>query len=151
MIESIDILYFVGFIFMVYLTWEIFNRCIFPQMVYHGMKELERNPKWVTSRLPYYGFGDIDIVVCESKWGMLPRFRLGKNNKFELLIDNDTRIEDAEDIGRLALVGKLKAKYNIWFPEKPIYWLSILCYMLDGGDIQMSSVSWEEAHKRETK
>lgn len=131
-------------IIMVYVAWRIFDRVIFPKMVIHGMKETDRNPKWVTSQLQYYGFNDIDIILCESKWGMLPRFRAGKNNRLELWIDKDTLTQDIKELGRLALVAKIKAKYGIWFPEKPIYWLSILCYMLDGGDINVSSVSWEE-------
>lgn len=123
---------------MLYVAWRIFDRIIFPKMVYHGMKEIERNPNWVTSQLQYYGFEDIDIVLCESKWGMLPRFRASKNNdKIELWIDNDTSTKDIEEVGRLALIGKIKAKYGLWFPDKPIHWLSILCYMLDGNDINM--------------
>ena len=131
-----------------YLAWNIFNKIIFPKMVYHGMKEIERNPKWITSQLQYYGFNDIDIVLCESKWGMLPRFRAGKENRVELWIDKDTSTKDAEEMGRLALVGKVQAKYGLWFPEKPLHWLSILCYMLDGGDIRMESVSWEEKENK---
>ena len=127
-----------------YMVWRIFDRVIFPKMVYHGMKEIERNPKWVTSQLQYYGFNDIDIVLCESKWGMLPRFRMGKNERIELWVDNEMSTKEVEDIGRLALAAKIKAKYGVWFPEKPLYWLSILCYMLDGGDIRMEATSWKE-------
>lgn len=130
-----------------YLAWELFNKVIFPKMVYHGMKEIDRNPKWITSKLQYYGFDDIDIVLCTSKWGMLPRFRPGKNDKIELWIDNDTSTKDIEDIGKLALIGKLKSKYGLWFPDKPIHWLSILCYMLDGGDVLMKSISCKENNK----
>ena len=140
-----DILYVLGLICGFYAIWNIFNRIIFPKMVYHGMKEIDRNPKWITKELQYYGFNDIDIVLCTSKWGMLPRFRVNKNNnKIELWIDNDTSTKDIEDIGRLALAGKVKAKYGLWFPEKPLHWLSILCYMLDGGDIRMESAIWKE-------
>lgn len=119
-----------------YLLWETFNHIIFPKMVYNGMKEIERNPKWITSKLCYYGFNEIDIVLCESKWGMLPRVRAGKE-KLELWIDNDTSTKDVEDIGSLALASLLKIKYNLWYPDKPLYWQSILLYMLDGGEIEM--------------
>ena len=119
-----------------YLLWETFNHIIFPKMVYNGMKEIERNPKWITSKLCYYGFDEIDIVLCESKWGMLPRVRAGKE-KLELWIDNDTSTKDVEDIGSLALASLLKIKYNLWYPDKPLYWQSILLYMLDGGEIEM--------------
>lgn len=132
-------------VIILYGIWKLFDLVIFPKMVHHGIKEIERNPKWVTSQLQYYGFNDIDIVLCESKWGMLPRFRAGKNDRVELWIDNDTSTRDVEDIGRLALAAKIKAKYGLWFPEKPLHWLSILCYMLDGGDIKMEATSWKDA------
>jgi hypothetical protein len=146
---KIQILGLLGGVCILYLAWRLFNEIIFPKMVRNGMKEIERNPKWILSQLHYYGFSDIDIILCESKWGMLPRFRLGKNHNLELWIDYDTSTKDVEEVGRLALAGKVRVKYGLWFPEKPLYWLSILCYMLDGGDIQMSNVSWEEAHKKE--
>lgn len=140
-----DLVILLGAICGLSLAWDIFNKVIFPKLVYHGMKEIDRNPKWITSKLQYYGFNDIDIVLCESKWGMLPRFRVGKENRLELWIDNDTSTRDVDDIGHLALCVKLKAKYGLWFPDKPTYWLSILLYMLDGGNIEM-----REQEKQET-
>ena len=140
-----DLVILLGVICGLSLAWDIFNKIIFPKLVYHGMKEIDRNPKWITSKLQYYGFSDIDIVLCESKWGMLPRFRAGKENRLELWIDNDTSTKDVDDIGHLALCVKLKAKYGLWFPDKPTYWLSILLYMLDGGNIEM-----REQEKQET-
>ena len=140
-----DLIILLGVICGLSLAWDIFNKIIFPKLVYHGMKEIDRNPKWITSKLQYYGFSDIDIVLCESKWGMLPRFRAGKENRLELWIDNDTSTKDVDDIGHLALCVKLKAKYGLWFPDKPTYWLSILLYMLDGGNIEM-----REQEKQET-
>ena len=56
-----DFVIVLGAISGLYLTWELFNNVIFPKMVYHGMKEIDRNPKWITSKLQYYGFDDIDI------------------------------------------------------------------------------------------
>ena len=140
-----DLVILLGAVCGLSLAWDIFNKVIFPKLVYHGMKEIDRNPKWITSKLQYYGFNDIDIVLCESKWGMLPRFRAGKENRLELWIDNDTSTRDVDDIGHLALCVKLKAKYGLWFPDKPTYWLSILLYMLDGGNIEM-----REQEKQET-
>lgn len=52
-------------------------------------------------------------------------------------------MKDIEDIGRLALATKIKIKCGLWFPEKPLYWLSIICYMLDGGDIHMTDTSYK--------
>ena len=140
-----DFIMVLGVISSSYLAWELFNKVIFPKMVYRGMKEIDRNPKWITSKLQYYGFDDIDIVLCESKWGMLPRFRAGKDNHLELWIDTDTSTRDVDDIGHLVLCVKVKAKYGLWFPDKPTYWLSILLYMLDGGNIEM-----REKEKQET-
>lgn len=137
--------YFITIIIIFYASWEIFNRVIFPKMVTKGMKELDRNPKWITSQLQYYGFHDIDIILCKSKWGMLPRFRVGKNDRLELWIDNDTSTKDVEEIGRLALLGKLKVKYGVWYEDKPIHWLSVLCYMLDGGNVTTENVEWKQS------
>lgn len=149
MIEFKDIIYFVAFIIICYASWDIFNRVIFPRIVLNGMKEVEKNPKWITSKLyNYYGFSDIDIILCESKWGMLPRFRTGKNNRLELLIDPETSVDEVEDIGRLALAGKIKTKYGVWVNDKPLHWMSILCYMLDGGDVNIETISKEEAETR---
>ena len=66
--------------------------------------------------------------------------------RIELWIPNDIPIRNLESLAKIALLGKIKIRYGIYFPEKPIYWLSILCYMLDGGDIKQESVTWEEAH-----
>lgn len=137
-------------IILIYGIWCIFNEIIFPKLVKKGTTEIERNPKWITSELQYYGFSDIDIITCKSKYGMLPRFKLGKNNKLELWIDRDIPARNVEDIGQAALVGKLKIKYNLWFPEKPIYWLSILLYMLDGNDINVRDALPEDKEKQET-
>lgn len=124
------------------ITYEILyviTYILVPELKNYSMKEVDRNPKWIISRLPYYGLKDIDIVVCECDWDILPRVRIRKKDCIELWIDQDTKIEDVENIGRLALLVKLKIKYNLWFPEKPIYWLSILCYMLDGGNVEVSN------------
>ncbi|MDE5539947.1 MAG: hypothetical protein K2J20_05625, partial [Bacilli bacterium] len=70
------------------------------------------------------------------------------NNRFEIWVPNDTSTKDADEVLRLAMVGKIQIKYGLWFPDKPIHWLSILCYMLDGGDITESKTKFEE--KQET-
>ena len=132
-----DFVIMLGVISGLYLAWGLFNKVILPEIVCYGMKEMDRNPKWITSKLQYYGFDDIDIILCKSKWGMLPRFRAGKDNRLELWIDNDISTKDVDDVGHLALCVKLKVKYGLWFPDKPTYWLSILLYMLDGGNIEM--------------
>ena len=139
-----DLIVLISGILSLYAVWDIFNKIIFPKIVHRGMKEIDRNPKWITSKLQYYGFNDIDIVLCESKWGMLPRFRAGKNNRLELWIDNDISTKDVDSIGHLALCIKVKAKYGLWFPDKPTYWLSILLYMLDGGDVNMVDKKQQE-------
>lgn len=134
---AIQILVLLIVICILYTAYEIFNHIIFPKMVYKGMKETGRNPKWIMTKLSqYYGFNDVDIVLCNSKWGMLPCMRMGKE-KLELWIDENTLTKDVEDVGVLALGGVLKMKYNVWNPDKPIYWQSILLYMLDGGEIEV--------------
>lgn len=127
----------------------ILGKCAFkyialPILIQKTTKEIEKNPKWITPKLKekYYGFSDIDIITAESSMGALPRFRLKeKKNKddeerLELLIPEDTSVNDIDEVAKLALQGKLYIYYNISAPDKPAYWLSILCYMLDGGDIQ---------------
>ena len=137
---SNELLRFIAIIGIIILLWEIFNRVIFPKLVYAGMKEIERNPKWIMSKLQYYGFEDIDIILCTSVFGMLPQFRTNKKTaRLELWIDYDTSTSDTEKIGQLALAGKIKVLYGLWFPEKPVYWLSILCFMLDGGEIRLEN------------
>lgn len=122
---------------VIYTMYKIFDHIIFPKMIYNGMKETDRNPKWIMSKLSqYYGFNEVDIVLCTSKWGMLPCMREGKE-KLELWIDEDTPTSDVNDIGIMALAGVLKMKYGILDLDKPIYWQSILLYMLDGGEIEM--------------
>ena len=115
-----------------------------------GMKELEKNPKWITSNIheQYYGFYDIDIILVDSKYGGLPYVRMVKSTQhMEFLIPNDTSIKDVDDIAKQALNAKLKLKYGFYFPDKPAYWLAILCYMLDGGDIKQSATKWEKVEK----
>ena len=128
----------------------IFDRIIFPKIVEKRTKYIEVNPKWITPKLQkeYYGFQDIDIILVEDPFGCVPRFRETKNNRYELLISNDTSVKDIDGVAHLALAGKIKMKDGLWFPEKPPYWLSILCYMLDGGDIKQEATSWEEKDKK---
>lgn len=137
MIDLTDLFIGLGAIASLYVLAVVFNKIIFPIIVHYSMKETDRNPKWIRSKLQYYGFEDIDIVLCDCKWDVLPRFKVSKDNRLELWIDNDTPARDVNDIGHLALCGKIKAKYGLWFPDKPIYWLSILLYMLDGGEIEV--------------
>lgn len=141
-------IYAIAFIIiMFYISSRIFKIFIFPKLIELDTKEIERNPKWIMNldAAKTYGFHDIDIVLAETNLFItLPRFRLGKNNRFELWIPNDTLTRDAEDVLRLALVGKIQVKYGLFFPDKPLHWLSILCYMLDGGDINEAATKFEE-------
>ena len=140
----------IGVIFILVLAWiiaNIFNTFILPFITRKTMKEIERNPKWIMSKVQgkYYGFSDIDIILAESPLGRLPYFRLSKDKKrLELLISDNISTKDAEEVARIALVGKIKVKYGLFYPDKSIHWLSILCYMLDGGDIKSEDTKWEE-------
>lgn len=127
-------------VLMLIVAYHIFNRYIFPKIIEKTTTEIEVNPKWITAELrqKYYGFSDIDFILAENLLGALPRFRTSKDKtRLEILIPNDTMTRDVEDLGRVALIVKLHAKYGLFFPDKPMHWLSILCYMLDGGDINM--------------
>ena len=127
-------------IFIVYIATRVFKWFVLPVILDMDTKETERNPKWITAELrqKYYGFNDIDFILAENPLGALPRFRASKDKtRLEMLISTDTTTRDVEDLGRVALIGKIHAKYGLFFPDKPIHWLSILCYMLDGGDINM--------------
>ena len=137
---------------VVYIIIKLFNNfmvSVVSFVVKRKTTVIEKNPKWITSRIQekYYGFNDIDFILAECPLGGLPKFNISKDKeRIELWIPNDIPIRDLESLAKIALLGKIKIRYGIYFPEKPIYWLSILCYMLDGGDIKQESVTWEEAH-----
>ena len=133
-------------ILMTYLGFQVYKYYLRSFIIEKGTKDLEINPKWIISELQtnYYGFSDMDIVLVESKFGNIPRFRYTKSNRFQLLVSEDISTKDIDNIAQFALLGKIKIKYGLWFPNKPAYWLSILLYMLDGGDIKQTTTSWEE-------
>ena len=147
---SADLIILISVIIGIGALWNMFDKIIFPWIINIRTSDIDLNPKWIISEAKhYYGFSDIDFVIVESPLGMTPRFRISKNKKrLQLLIDNDTTTNDINDILHVALVGKLKLNYGLWFPDKPLYWLSILCYMLDGGDIKEESTSWENVDKK---
>ena len=138
-----------------YILMKIWKYIIFPFVVKKTTHEIEKNPKWITPKLRqnYYGFSNIDIITARSTIGALPRFRLNlkerDKERLELLISEDTPVNDIDKVATLALQGKLHVYYNLYFPDKPAYWLSILLYMLDGGDIKPESIVWESKNKIE--
>lgn len=133
----IKFMLFTNALLFVIVSCYMFNKMLLPKIIMNMSKEIERNPKWIISRLPYYGFDDIDIILYENKWNTSPYARTTKENKIEIWISNDTTTKEVEAVGRLALAVKLKIRYNLWFPEKPLHWLSVLCYLLDGGNIEI--------------
>lgn len=138
-----------------YVLMKIWKYIIFPFIVKKTTHEVEKNPKWITPKLRqnYYGFSNIDIITARSTIGALPRFRLNSREKdkerLELLISEDTPVNDIDKVATLALQGKLHVYYNLYFPDKPAYWLSVLLYMLDGGNINPESIVWENKNKIE--
>ena len=138
-----------------YILIKKWKYVIFPFVVKKTTHEIEKNPKWITPKLRqnYYGFSNIDIITARSTIGALPRFRLNSKEKdkerLELLISEDTPVNDIDKVATLALQGKLHVYYNLHFPDKSAYWLSILLYMLDGGDIKPESIIWESKNKIE--
>lgn len=123
------------------ILFEIFNKTIFPWIVSIRTKDIEKNPKWIISELQekYYGFKDMDIIIVNSPLGMIPRFRVDKDdkNRLQMLLPENISLRDIDNIAQIALAGKIKIKYGLWFPDKPANWLAILNYMLDGGNIRM--------------
>ena len=133
-------------IFIVYIAIRVFKLFIRPVILDMDTKEIERNPKWIVDKVKgvYYGFHDIDFALAENNiFSSLPRFKITKTNRYELWLPSDISIKDVDEIVRLALVGKIQVKYGLIFRDKSLNWLSILCYMLDGGDIREDKVAFE--------
>lgn len=133
-------------VLLLHITINLFNKYLFPLLIDKKTKDLEINPKWIVPKLKenYYGFHDIDIIIVDSPLGELPRFRLSKDKKkFQLLLPEDISTNDTEMVAQIALAGKLYLLYGEWYPDKPAYWLSILLYLLDGGDIRIDATKWE--------
>ena len=133
-------------IFIVYIAIHVFKLFIRPVILDMDTKEIERNPKWIVDKVKgvYYGFHDIDFILAESNiFSSLPRFKISKTDRYELWLPSDISIKDVDEIVRLALVGKIQVKYGLIFRDKSLNWLSILCYMLDGGDIREDKVAFE--------
>ena len=148
-----DLCIAISTIIILYAAYQIVNRIIFPKIIESTTEVIETNPKWLMSVLKkqYYGFHDMDIIIVKNGLGQLPRFKLPKINglHIQLLISEDTTTHDTEEIARIALAGKLQFKYNIWYPEKSAQWLSILNYILDGGDIRIEATKWEDVENRQ--
>ena len=141
---SKDLAYILLSIISIYALNRLFIYVIFPKIIEKTTKEFDKNPKWITNELhsKYYGFSDIDFITAENSIGHLPRVRVAKhdNTRLEMLVPNDLSIRDVEHIGHMALVSKLKLKYGLFFPDKPIHWLSILLFMLEGGEVAIKDI-----------
>lgn len=139
-----DLAYILLFLIGFYVFSRLFRLTIFPKIIEKTTKEYDKNPKWITSQLheKHYGFNDIDFILAENTLGALPRFRVNKNDatRLEMLVPKDISTNDIEQIGQLALVGKIKIKYGLFFPDKPLNWLSVLCFMLEGGKVDIKEV-----------
>ena len=144
-----DILAIIIVIIILYTSSKVWKYMLCPFIINKTTQEIEKNPKWITPKLKqnYYGFSDIDIITAKSSYGTLPRFRLNSKEKgkerLELLIPEDTPVSDIDKVATLALQGKIHLYYNLFFPDKSAYWLSILLYMLEGNDIKRESIKWE--------
>lgn len=131
-----------------YVCCYIFSRYIQPAFMTANLKIIETNPKWLVSKLNerYYGFHDIDILLADNPYLSFPVERFNKKtNHIEIILSNDdTTTKDIDDIAQLALSIKLIVKYQIFYEGKSADWLSILCYMIEGNDINIDKVKWEE-------
>lgn len=141
---STDLAYVILFIISAYAFSRLYRYVIFPKIIEKTTTEFDKNPKWITNELhsKYYGFADIDFITANNTVGHLPRLRVAKDDKtrLEMLIPHDIETREVEAIGQLALVGKIKVKYGLFFPDKPLHWLSILCFMLDGGEVNVKDI-----------
>ena len=151
-------------IWLIYMSIKFYSNILRPYLVKKSMKEIEKNPYWLISalRTQYYGLDDVDVILVENKYGVIPQFRakvidIDKKNKtkeirLELLLPSSITTKEIDDIAKIALLGKICIKVTpsvgILYASKPTYWLSILNYMLDGGNINQSAVSWEEKDKK---
>lgn len=140
---------------ILFILAKVWKYILFPIIIKKTTYEIEKNPKWITPKLKqnYYGFSDIDIITAKSTIGALPRFRLNKKEqneeRLEVLIPEDTLVNDIDKVAAIALQGKLFVYYNLYFPDKPAYWLSALIYMLEGGDIRPENIVLENKNKRQ--
>ena len=147
------------FVIILFVIWLILMCIRFylyfikPTLIKKTTKEIERNPKWLISELrsQYYGLDDIDIILTENnKFLISPRIKLAKDKKhLKLLIPaNMVTTNNIDDVAKLLLISKISIKISprvgMLYANKPTYWLSILNYMLDGGSINQSAVSWKE-------
>lgn len=130
-----------------FIIYKLFTKFAIPYIFTLKTKDGEKNPDWLISRLHYYGFHDIDIILMKSDsvFTRSPHFILN-HDRYELYVPDSVSVDDAEDIGKLALLGKLYVKYGVLHEDKPLYWLSILCYMLDGGGVDIADILWKN-HK----
>lgn len=134
-----------SFLFVV-ATSKLFKDVILPRIEEKKTIEIETNPKWIKSKVENkYGFQDIDFVLARSPFNNLPYMKIVEKDKkirFRFVLSEDTSVNDVDEIARLAIAGKIYAKYNLTYMDKPLFWLSILCYMLDGGDIKENKTAW---------
>lgn len=134
-----------------FLIEKICRYLLLPFLIKKTTREIEENPKWITPKLreKYYGFSDVDIVTAKCSIGALPRFRLKVSKKdgtdrLQLLIPEDTPINEIDEIAKIVLRGKINLYYHLDYPDKSAHWLSILLYMLDGGPIQYKNIKRQE-------
>lgn len=137
------------FVWLLYTTLKEF---ILPFVLTKSIKVIEKNPKWITPilREQYYGFSDIDVFIVDTAFNILPCFRVSKDKKrYELLLSEDTTTNELDKIAQVALMSKIEVKYGVLINNKSPQWMSILCYMLDGGDIKTSATKWSELENTE--
>lgn len=136
-----------GLIFVIIII-KLFKNIILPIIIKKKTIETEINPKWIKSKLENkYGFQDIDFILAKSPFNNLPYMRVIQKDKklrFQIILSEDTSVDDVDIIARIAISGKMYVKYNVLYPDKPLFWLSMLCYMLDGGNIMETNTSWKK-------
>lgn len=152
MILSDELCFLILTAIIVYIGYRVFKSVAIPFTINFIADEIEMNPKWFIGKLreDYYGFHDVDIILVDHAVGRLPCFRKVKATKrIEVLLSEEVKTSEVNSLAQLILATKIKMKYGVYYPNKPIAWLSILCYMLDGGEINQIDAKWE--NKREQK
>lgn len=141
---SIEVAATILAVIITYALYQLWKYWIHPAILDSKTKKLETNPKWITDILyKFYGFQDIDFVVVKCSISDSPRFQVSTKNRLTFLVPENITSDQVEEIGRIALIGKLNIKHQLFYPDKHILWLSILCYLLDGHDIAMSDAAFE--------
>ena len=113
---------------------------------------IEKNPKWIVSDLKTRGYGldDVDVFVTENTDSSLHTFDYNASqSKLTAYVPKSFSSQDIEVLAKEILVTKIYIKTKNNYDDKPIHWLFILYYLLEGNDISPNSINWNILQKRQ--